>query len=328
MGLLAPLLAAQPGLPTIGQVEYYGIHRVPEQRIGRALGVKPGDPLPPSKGDIEDRLEQIPGVVQSRLEAVCCRADGSATLFVGIEEKGSPHFAFRSPPEGTATLPADLVDTYRKLLEAMEAAGRRGSTAQDLTQGHALAADPDARALQQSFTIYAKKHVELLRGVLRNAGDEEQRAMAATIIGYAADKAKVVDDLEYAMQDPAEAVRANALRSLEAVAVLAARQPARGLRIPSTWFVEMLNSIVLGDRLQAAAALVNLTEKDGKATLDQIRERAPASVLEMAQWRSLEYALPSYILLGRMAGLSEQQIQETWSRGERESLVSRFAGKR
>ena len=68
----------------------------------------------------------------------------------------------------------------------------------------------------------------------------------------------------------------------------------------------MMNSIVLSDRVKAASALVNLTEKDGKATLDQIRERALGSVLEMAQWKNLRYALPSFILLGRMAGLSEE----------------------
>ena len=71
----------------------------------------------------------------------------------------------------------------------------------------------------------------------------------------------------------------------------------------------MLNSIVLSDRIKASTALVNLTEKDGKATLDQIRERALGSVLEMAQWQNLRYALPSYILLGRMAGWTKKRFR-------------------
>src|SRR5260370_19063264 len=45
-----------------------------------------GDPLPPSKGDVEDRLEKIPNVVRAQLEAVCCE-EGKAILFVGVEEK-------------------------------------------------------------------------------------------------------------------------------------------------------------------------------------------------------------------------------------------------
>jgi hypothetical protein len=312
-------------VPRIGPIEYYGIHRLGLPRISKTLGLKGGDPLPPSKGEIEERLEKIPGVVQARLEAICCEPDGTAVLFVGIEEKGAPHFAFRSPPAADVALPAEVSAAYARLLAAMEAAGRRGSTAEDLTMGHPLMADADVRALQESFPGYAADHLDLLRNVLRNAGDDAQRAMAATLIGYAPDKTTVVSDLEYAMQDPDESVRANAMRALGAIAVLAARDPDLGIRISATWFVEMLNSIVLNDRFKAATALVTLTEKDGKAVLEQIRERAAASVLQMAQWKNLRYALPAYILLGRMAGLAERAIEESWNRGERDTVVMRFA---
>ena len=67
--VFALALAAQAqtfGVPRIGAIEYYGIHKLSEQRIAKPLGLQPGDPLPPSKGDIEDRLEKIPGVVQAR----------------------------------------------------------------------------------------------------------------------------------------------------------------------------------------------------------------------------------------------------------------------
>jgi hypothetical protein len=214
------------------------------------------------------------------------------------------------------------------MMGAIEAAARRGSTAEDLTQGHSLMADPDSRELQQSFIAYAGANLDLLRNVLRTSADDDQRAMAATIIGYAPDKTKVVPDLEFAMQDPDESVRANAMRALTAVSVLATRNPDLGIHISPTWFIEMLNSIVLSDRIKASTALVNLTEKDGKPTLDQINERALGSVLEMAQWHNLRYALPSYILLGRIAGLDEKQIQESWSNGQRSAVVMRFAGKR
>jgi hypothetical protein len=316
------------GVPRVGAIEYYGIHKLPVERISKPLGLRPGDALPPSKADLEDRLEKISGVVQARLEAVCCEPNGNAILFVGIEEKGAPHFAFRSAPVGTAALPADIVQTYGNLIAAMDAAGRRGQTAEDLTHGHPLMADPDARELQQGLVPWAGAHLDVLRAVLRDSADDDQRAMAATIIGYAPDKTKVLPDLELAMQDPAESVRANAMRAVGAIAVLASREPERGIRVSPTWFVEMLNSIVLSDRLKAASALVNLTEKDGKSTLDQIRQRASGSVLEMAQWRNLRYALPSFILLGRMAGFTEDAIQANWTRGTRSAVVMRFAGKR
>ena len=306
--------------PRVGDIEFYGLHKISEQRLLHALHVKPGDPLPPSKGDLEDELEKVSGVVLAHVEAVCC--DGAkATLFIGIEEKGAPHLAFHTPPAGDEVLPQDVVDNYRQFMEAVRDAARRGSTAEDLTNGHSLMADPRARALQVRFADFAGAHLPLLRDVLRNSSEEEQRAMAATIIGYAANKKDLINDLEYAMQDPDEAVRANALRALNAIAVLARLQPRLGIQVSPTWFVEMLNSIVLSDRTRAATALVTLTDQDAAATLQQIRDRALDSVVEMAQWKDLRYALPAFILIGRMAGLNEQEIQKAWTSGNRQTVI-------
>lgn len=320
----AALLAGQ--VPRVGEIEIYGLNGLSAERIRRALEVKSGDPLPPSKGDLEERLEAVPGVVRARVEAVCCEED-RAILFVGIEEKGAARFAFRSPPAGRATLPDTLVETYQHFLEALQAAAQRGSVAEDLTEGHPLMADPAARAYQRQFVTLARDNLKLLRDVLRNGSDPEQRAIAAAVINYAPNKAAVLDDLQYAMQDPDEAVRANAMRAVNAIGVLAAKRPDLKLRIPATWFVEMLNSLSLSDRTRAASALVNLTDRDGKTALEQIRARALHSVVEMARWRTLRFALPAFILTGRMAGLSEKQIEESWTSGEREAVIRKVLGK-
>jgi len=131
-----------------------------------ALHLKPGDPLPPSKGDLEDELEAISGVVMAHVEAVCCE-DGKTTLFIGIEEKGAAHLAFHSQPSGDAALPAELADIYNQFLEAVRNAAHRGSTAEDLTHGHSLMADPDARELQYKFADFAELHLPVLLDVLR-----------------------------------------------------------------------------------------------------------------------------------------------------------------
>ena len=72
-------------IPRIASIDYYGLHKVPENRVQRALGLKAGDAFPPSKGDIEERLEQLPGVVTARLEAVCCGSI-SATILRRAEQ--------------------------------------------------------------------------------------------------------------------------------------------------------------------------------------------------------------------------------------------------
>ncbi|MCL4402524.1 MAG: hypothetical protein M1436_07680 [Acidobacteria bacterium] len=315
--LAAAVVYAQT--PRIGAVEFYGFRKVPEAKAQSVLGIKVGDPIPGSKGDLEQKLEAIPGIVQARVEAVCCQ-EGKAVLFVGVEEKAAPRFAFRSSPAGQATLPASIIDTYHEYMDAVESAARRGIVDEDLTQGHPLMADPVVRGFEQRFAAFASANLKLLRAVLRDGPEADQRAMAATLIGYAPGKKAVVDDLQYAMQDPDESVRANAMRSLTAIAALAARKPALGIKISPTWFVEMLNSIVLSDRVRAATALVSLTESN-PAALDQIRRRALDAVLEMARWKTLRYALPSFILAGRLAGLSEQRIQDAWTGGRRQEVI-------
>ena len=314
----AALLCGQA--PRADLIEFYGLHKLSAQKLLHALHLEPGDRLPASKGDLEDRLEQVPGVVLGRIEAVCCD-QGKTTLFIGIEEKGAPHLGFRSPPSGPAVLPDDIVETYQKFLGAVRDAAHRGSTGEDLTNGHSLMADPDARRLQMQFADFAGANLPLLRDVLRDSDDEDHRAMAAVIIGYAPNKKDIVSDLEYALQDPDDAVRSNALRSLNAIAVLARLQPNLGIQVPPTWIVEMLNSIELSDRMRAADLLVTMTEPRAAATLDQIRDRALDSIIEMAGWKNLRYALPPFILAGRLAGKTEQEIQKAWV-GDRQTVIA------
>jgi len=320
--LTTALLSAQA--LRVGEIEFYGLHKLSEQKLLHTLHLAPGDPLPRSKGDMEDALETVTGVVQAHVEVACCD-QGQNILFIGIEEKGAPHLAFHSRPAGDAVLPNDVVEIYRQFLDAVRDAAHRGSTAEDLTSGHSLMADSHARLLQFQFADFTGAHLPLVRDVLRDSDDDDQRAMAATLIGYAPDKKDVVNDLENALQDPDEAVRANALRALNAIAVLARLLPRLGIRVPATWIVEMLNSIVLSDRTRAADALVTLTEQDG-AALEQIRDRALDAVVEMAQWKNLRYALPPFILVGRLGGMNEQEIQKAWSGGDRQAAIALALG--
>ena len=191
------LLCAQSGIspPKVGVLDYYGLRKLTPARIQRVLATREGDPFPHSKGEVEERLERIPGVVRSHLEAVCCD-NGKAILYVGIEEKGAPHFEFRSEPTGEARLPGDVVDDYRRFLVALEAAARAGNAGEDLRSGHSLMADPACRLLQLRFAVIAERQLPLLREALRTSSDSEHRAIAAYIIGYAPKKRDVVNDLQ------------------------------------------------------------------------------------------------------------------------------------
>ena len=316
--LLAGPVGAQP--PKIGVLDFYGLRKIPERQVRQTIGVKEGDPLPPSKGDVEERLDKLSGVIESHVEAICCD-QGKVILYVGIEERGSPHFEIREPPEGDEKLPSEITGAYGRFLEAVEKAGRRGNTGEDFTQGYSRIADLSARAIQDMFPVMAKDHFTELRAVLRNSDDEQQRATAAYVMAYAPDRKAVVGELQFALRDADPGVRANAARGLKALAVKATLDPSAGIKIEPTWFIEMLNSLSWSDRSRAMEGLEILTDKRDPAVLDQLRERALPALADMARWKTLPHALPAYILLGRAAGIPEERIQESWSSGDREPLI-------
>lgn len=305
----------------VGVIDFYGLRKLSESQVRKVLAVREGDPLPSSKGDAEAKLDQIPGVVESHLEAVCCD-DGRTILYVGIEERGATHFDLRESPEGSVVLPEEIVSAYGRFLEAAHDASRRGSTDEDLTHGHPLMADGSARAVQEMFPALADAHLAGIREVLRNSEDEAQRAMAAYILVYATRKSGIVNDLQYALKDADAGVRSNAARSLVALSVLAKLDPSSEVRISATWFIEMLNSLSWSDRNRALWALQTLTDSRDPVVLDQLRTRAMDALIDMARWKTLSHALPAFILLGRVAGMPEPEIQAAWTRGDRDSVIS------
>jgi len=313
--------------PAIGIIDFYGLNKVSEDRLRNALGFKAGDPFPRSKADVEEHLDTIPGVIESHLEAVCCDA-GQMVLYVGIEERGAPHFDIREAPEGEVVLPQVIVSTYRNFLAAFENAARRGSTAEDLTRGHALSADPLTREIQLQFPDMARNQIRELRDVLRNSIDDEQRAIAAYVIAYAPRKTDIADDLQYALRDADPAVRGNAARGMMALAVYARLNRDSGLKLEPTWFIEMLHSLSWSDRDHALRMLQLLTDTRDSLILGQLRDRALNSLVEMSRWKTLAHALPAFVLVGRLAGSSDQEIQDAWTRGDRESVLSKLAARK
>jgi hypothetical protein len=312
--------------PRVGSIEIFGLHKTPEAKVRQALGVREGDFLPRSKGDAEERIDSLSGIVESHLEAVCC--DGAnVILYVGVEEKGATHFELRETPDAEIQLPEEVIKLYRRFVETSERAARF-TTAEDLTQGHALSADRDTRDLQEQFVPVAKQYIAELRHVLRDSADEEQRAIAAYVIGYLPEKKSVVDDLQFALKDSDAGVRANATRSLHALAVYAHLHENAGVKVEPTWFIEMLNSLSFTDRKQALAMLQILTETRDASAMDQLRDRAIGSLVEMARWKTLAHALPAFVLVGRLTVLTDAQVQDAWARGDRESVITQALAKK
>ncbi|MEJ5370145.1 MAG: HEAT repeat domain-containing protein [Bryobacteraceae bacterium] len=322
LGLVLAGVAA--GQPRIGWVEVFGARRATAERVRRALGVRDGDPLPRSKGEAEERIEALDGVVRAHLEAWCCE-QGRAVLYVGVEERGGARFELRPPPQDEeASLPEEVVQAYAEFAEALARATAEGDLEEDLSRGHSLMQNVPCRVAQQRLEALAELHeAEVFRAAVE-AADPEVRAVAAYVAGYARNKAAAAERLQLALRDPEPAVRRNAARALKGIAYLSLTNRESGLRVQPTWLVEMLNSPVLSDRLEAVQALAMYVERGDEAAAAQIRERALPALFEMARWRHLAHALPAYLLLGALGGVEAEDLEKAWAAGERERVLGRL----
>lgn len=323
---VAAVTAAGQQFP-VGAIDFYGLGDLPVQDVRGALKVKEGDVVsfegerPAFIAASERGLAALPGVRAGHVHVVCCES-GRVTVYVGVERQGAQSFVFLPAPKGSVRLPTDVVQAGAAFDAAMTAAISRGDAAEDDSQGHALFHDPATRAVQEGFVRYAARDLVLLRQVLRESSDAAQRALAAQVIAYTARKDDVVDDLVRAMRDPSEGVRNNAMRALGVFAAAAPAARPKGA-IPIDGFVGLLNSPVWTDRNKASIAVLRLTESRDPAILARLRREALASLVDMARWKSAGHAAAGAIILGRMAGLSEERIAEASSTlAGREAIVA------
>ena len=228
---------------------------------------------------------------------------------------------FRSAPDDPVRLSPDVVEAGEAFMRALMDAVRRGDAGEDDSKGHSLMHDPTARAVQEQFIAYAARDLNQLRDVVRRSGEATHRALAAQILGYASDKRAVVDDLVYGMRDPSESVRNNAMRALAVIAEFAGGSPDRGVRVPYEPFVDLLSSPFWTDRNKASFALEELSTKRDPQLLQTLRAQALPALVEMARWKSDGHAGAAFFLLGRIGGLSEDEIRAAWERRDREAVI-------
>jgi hypothetical protein len=294
----------------IGIIDFFGFRRVSVQQAKAALGLREGDTLPLFLPTIEERLKDSLHVSEARLSVVCCDDSGKLILFVGIQETRAKSSMYRTPPNWNISLPSEITDAYNKFFEAFQIAVSKGIAGDDISQGHSLMVDSATRSWQERFPGFARHQMKILKTVLRNSADPEQRAIAAYVIGYATDKRQVTDDLLIAAVDEDEIVRNNAARALAAIATLANRRPALRIKIPAVPFINMLSSPIWTDRNKALMILTALTKTRDRQLLHQLRDRAFGSLVEMARWKSKGHAFNAFLILGRLGGIPERDLNK------------------
>lgn len=317
--MFAGALYAQP--PRVGLVEYYGYQKLSPERISRMAGVAAGDPLPPAKADVVQQLERSPDVVQAHVEGYCCFGD-QVVLYLGVLESGSRPFSLHSPPSEDLQLPLKLDLVYKRLLRSLEAAHGRGITGETLDRGYPLSEDAEARRAQETLALLVDPLVPDLGQIVRRAADDQVRAAAVYILAYTADRRAAESHLQYALRDFHPDVRQNALRTLDLVRRSLSEKPDGDFVVSSTWLIEMLSSVVWADRTEAAKVLADLTATRPESVLLTLEDRGLNSLAQMALWKTPEHAQAPYLLLGRIAGMSDDEILASFRSGNRELVLN------
>jgi hypothetical protein len=314
-------ISASAQLPRVGIIDFFGLRKITPAQVKEVLGIEVGDSLTSmALLEVPARLASLPGVASAGIHPVCCE-EGKTMLYVGILEDSAPVIQFRTPPNGKSRLPTEVVQAAIAFSNAHRRAVMSGFMKEDITQGHSLMADSAARMIQLSFIPLAAKYADSLRKVLRTADDAAHRAFAAEVLAYSANKASVVNDLVYAMRDPSAEVRNDATRALSLIVVYGREHPDAKINVPYEPFIDLLNSLAWTDRNKASLALMQMTESRDPALLAILKARAFDAIVDVARWTNPGHAAAGVFILGRMAGIPDNDAYAMLERGEREKVI-------
>jgi hypothetical protein len=322
-------LSAQP--ERLGTIEVYGSAEVAVTDIIKATGFKEGDPIIRKNYDkaaIERRIKTIPGIVSADVTLICCDGkQGRSILYIGVSDASTAAETYHDVPKQDYQLDPYILSTYDRYLAVLRDAVRAGQAMENDDQGHVLLTYPPALPLQDSLLLYASSHLSLLKQVLRGAADAQQRQAATWIIAFATDKRSVVQDLLYATDDADETVRNNATRALGVMARYAGLHPSSGIEIPAGQFIRKLYSLIWTDRNKSLMVLEALTGKRDDRVLQLIKANALTPIIQMARWRNPGHAMFPLTILGRIAGISDEDIFAAYSAEDRSMLIDEWVRK-
>ncbi len=192
-------------------------------------------------------------------------------------------------------------------MEAWGQAVQKGNSGEDRSRGYSLLEDPAARAKQLAFREVVLREEKNVLTVLATSSNSEQRAMAAEALGYAHRSERQVAALVRAGLDPDASVRNNATRALM---VLVTAYPKVGRRIPPGPFISLLSDGSWEDHNKASLLFEATTRSRDPQLLGEHRAQALDSLVEMARWRNPGHAYAAKLILGRIGGIAESEVEK------------------
>jgi len=302
--------SAQEQPVPIGAIDFYGYGGIDVDKIRAALPVHIGDSFPTMEAEramspkIREVVLQMTGKQATGVANV--RIDKAYLIYIGLAGATMKKFPLNPAPTGSAVLTQKMLDNYNQKMDLWPKAVAAGA-ADDQSNGYPLSSIPELRTVELTTRDLALQNEDLILNVLKTAADPKQRIAAADALGYAKQSPTQIDALVEASHDPDSYVRNNATRAL---VVLAQSNPKTAAQIPAEPFIEMLSSESWTDRNKAGFVLQSLTAGRDPKVLSALRAQALDSLIEMAKWHEAGHAYPFRIMLGRIGGIDEKQLNE------------------
>lgn len=306
----------QPQRIHIGEFAFFGTDGINVQKLQSALPatgeeITTGDQLVDFRERIDHVVNSALGHKSTDVATVCCNNRGEEIVYIGLGGRNAVTIPFAPAPKGRTCLSGDAMRLYKDAMEASAEAIWKGNGGEDDSQGYALSNNSAARDKELAARKYALAHQQRVEQVLQSCARPEDRQTAAWLLGYGLQSRKQIALLVRASRDEDETVRNNAVRAL---GVLARSNSKIASEIPPNSFIEMLNSGTWTDRNKAGGLLMELSSNRNPKLLQQLKSTALASLIEMAKWDT-GHALPSILMLGRIAGLEDVRTYKLFSSG-------------
>lgn len=313
----------------LGVIDFFGYEGIDLAGVRSALPFHEGEVVPSAadprdrwKAAARDAITRTVGRPPTDVATVCCTGKGDWMIYIGLPGRSTVSLEYPPVRGRPLQLPAALLSLDAELNDAWVAAVMKGSAREEDATGYALSTDPALRSKQLELRELALKYEHEILDVLSHSSDSRQRAISATALGYTRQSNSQLAALVAASSDPESEVRNNAVRAL---GVLLVAKPELRSKIPVDLFVNLLRSGSWTDRNKGSFLFLELTAGRDARILSALRTKALTALVEMAKWQEAGHALPARILLGRIAGLPEDRIQELVRDGNVQSILTAAA---
>jgi len=331
LGISATLLLillpvpGQTNSSSIGSIDFFGTVGIDVQRIKDALPLHVGDQIAThsmksAKAMIQQSIKNTIGMEPTDVAIACCDEQIRWVVFIGLPGKNYRPFQYKTKVNGSSKLHPQVIAVYREAMDLI-LESIQSHASEDNSRGYALSTYPPLRAKQLALHEYAEKDRELIYRVLEDSGDDEQRSVAAELVGYGSQGRQQIVALVRASQDMNEGVRNSAVRAL---GVLFDANKASAELVPPGPFVAMLNSGIWTDRNKGAFVIQGLTKNRNKGLLAMLQKEASDSLLEMARWEDKGHVDSARIILGRIAGIDEKRLFQLVAAHDLDTIVQAF----